>query len=341
MNFAVIGAGFYGLHIASRLKALGLEVKVFEKADDILGAASGNNQFRLHLGFHYARNFRTRQQSRDGYFRFLERYEKLTKTIQENYYLIPEGDSLIDFSTYKLIMMSSGLDFVEKKSPEEIAHACGAVLTAERVLLINKARKYFYQQLSDVIQLGTEASIGLHENNVEVNGELFDYCIDCTWGHLGPDENFFFESSILLYYRKKSMTGPLRAYTFVDGPLCSLYPTENPEIFTLSSVPHTPIQQHSTSAQALQTIASLSVHDVNLRRLSMEKQFLKYFPGFLDDYEYIDPLLSVKTKPFGQDDDRSCYVNKTGRLIKCLSGKIDNIFYAAAEVMALIESDQQ
>lgn len=341
MKFAVIGAGFYGLHIASRLTALGLETKVFEKADDILSAASGNNQFRLHLGFHYARNFRTRQQSRDGYFRFLERYGKLTKIIQENYYLIPEGDSLIDFPTYKLIMMSSGLDFVEKESPEEIGHACGSVLTAERVLIINKARQYFYQQLSDVIHLGTEAAITMHENHVDVNGELFDYCIDCTWGHLVPDNKFFFESSILLYYRKKFSAGPLRAYTFVDGPLCSLYPTENPEIFTLSSVPHTPIEQHATGVQALHAITNLSSHDINLKRLLMEKQFLKYFPGFLSDYEYIDPLLSVKTKPFGQDDDRSCYVKKTGRLIKCLSGKIDNIFYAAAEVMALIENEQQ
>ena len=31
MKFAVIGAGFYGLHIATRLKALGLEVTVYEK----------------------------------------------------------------------------------------------------------------------------------------------------------------------------------------------------------------------------------------------------------------------------------------------------------------------
>lgn len=77
MKFAVIGAGFYGLHIASRFKALGLETRIFEKANDILTFASGNNQYRLHLGFHYVRSFRIRQQSRDGYFRFLERYEIL------------------------------------------------------------------------------------------------------------------------------------------------------------------------------------------------------------------------------------------------------------------------
>lgn len=337
MKFAVIGAGFYGLHIATRLKALGLETKVFEKSDDILTFASGNNQFRLHLGFHYARNFRTRQQSRDGYFRFLERYGKLTEPIQDNYYLVPSGDSLIDFPTYKLIMMSSGLDFIEKESPKEIQHPCGSVLTDERVLMIDRARKYFYNQLGYTIQLGTEAVVKVNEESVAVNGESFDYCIDCTWGHLMPDDKFFFESTILLYYRKKTNTSTSRAYTFVDGPLCSLYPTENAEIYTLSSVPHTPIQQHTTSAEALHAINNLKSHDISLKRLLMEKQLMKYYPSFLDEYEYEGPQLCVKTKPFGKDDDRSCYIKKHGRLIKCLSGKIDNIFYAAAEVMALIE----
>jgi hypothetical protein len=341
MKFAVIGAGFYGLHIATRLKALGLETKVFEKADDILAFASGNNQFRLHLGFHYARNFRTRQQSRDGFYRFLERYGKLTETIEENYYLVPQGDSLIDFPTYKLVMMSSGLDFIEKESPEEIKYPCGSVLTAERILMIHRAREHFYKQLPDAIELQSEAVVRPYESHVEVNGESFDYCIDCTWGHLIPDKSFFFESTILLYYRKKNTSSPARAYTFVDGPLCSLYPTEKPEIFTLSSVPHTPIGQHSTSEEARGAITNLSGHDINLKRLLMEKQIMKYYPNFLDDYEYVDPQLCVKTKPFGHDDDRSCYVKKNGRMIKCLSGKVDNIFYAAAEVMALIEDENK
>jgi hypothetical protein len=341
MKFAVIGAGYYGLHIATRLQALGLEIKVFEKADDILTVASGNNQFRLHLGFHYARNFRTRQQSRDGFYRFLERYSKLTEPIQENFYLVPQGDSLIDFPTYKLIMMSSGLDFIEKESPTEITHPCGAILTAERVLMIDRARKHFHQQLPNVIQLGTEAVVSEHEHHVEVNGESFDYCIDCTWGHLKPDQHFFFESTILLYYRKKATTQPPRAYTFVDGPLCSLYPTEKSDIYTLSSVSFTPIGQHSTSVEAKATISSLSGHDINLKRLLMEKQIMRYYPSFLDEYDYVDPQLCVKTKPFGQDDDRSCYVKKYGRMIKCLSGKIDNIFYAAAEVMAVIEDEKK
>ena len=79
MKIAIIGAGFYGLHLADSLKQLGIDIKVFEGEDDILKKASGNNQYRLHLGFHYARNFRTREQSRLGFHEFLKKYSFLTQ----------------------------------------------------------------------------------------------------------------------------------------------------------------------------------------------------------------------------------------------------------------------
>ena len=115
----------------------------------------------------------------------------------------PRGDSLVDFSTYKLIMMSSGLDFIETSNTPEITFPCGTLATSERVLMIERARRYFHQPPPDSIQLGTEASVELFEDKAVVNGLAYDYCIDCTWGHLIPDDKFFFESTILLYYRKK------------------------------------------------------------------------------------------------------------------------------------------
>jgi hypothetical protein len=336
MKFAVIGAGLYGLHIASSLKSVGLDVTVYEKNDSLLSCASGNNQFRLHLGFHYARNFRTRTQSREGYFRFLDKYGEFVRTIEENWYLIPDGDSFIDFSTYKLIMMSSGLNFVEKTQPETIKHPCGALCVDEKIILPAALRDHFSHKLHGILRLGENAEVHQGSEKIEVNGSKYDYCVDCTWGHLSNEEGCFYESTILLYYRNKNLQNN-HAYTFVDGPLCSLYPTEQLGLFTLSSVPHTPIGSHSTSMAARREIESISSHDVGIKRLVMEKQMMRYYPDFLDDFEYVGPQLSIKTKPFGKDDDRSCYMKKQGRLIKCLSGKIDNIFYASSEVFAMID----
>ena len=108
-KFGIIGAGYYGCHIASSFKALGFDVTLFDSESSLLSKASGNNQFRLHQGFHYARNYRTRVQSRDGYMRFIERYPTLSDSVKTNLYAVPDNDSLVDFLTYRLIMTSSGI----------------------------------------------------------------------------------------------------------------------------------------------------------------------------------------------------------------------------------------
>ena len=53
-------------------------------------------------------------------------------------------------------------------------------------------------------------------------------------------------------------------------------------------------------------------------------------------FDFYDFQLSVKTKPTSQSADRSCYVNKSDRIISVLSGKIDNIFYASDYIMNLV-----
>ena len=111
-------------------------------------------------------------------------------------------------------------------------------------------------------------------------------------------------------------------------------------ISTLSSVQHTPIGQYENSKEALNDIKNIGKEKIEAKKSAMEAQLTKYYPSFLDEYEYTEPQLCVKTKPRGQDDDRSCYVKKYGRVIKCLSGKIDNIFYAASEVLAMIEGNE-
>ena len=331
-----MGAGFYGLHLASVLQKLGLDVVVYEKNKNILSGASGHNQFRLHLGFHYPRSFRTRQQSREGFYKFIDYYGALTRQFEGNYYLIPSGDSYIDFPTYKSIMMSSGIDFIETPCPDEISHPCGCIKTGERVLLIDKARDYFQRELSGSILLGTEVNIVTEGGEVFVGDNPYDFCIDCTWGHLLPSEKFFFEATLLLYYRQKSGFQAPKAFTFVDGPLCSLYPTEQEKIYTLSSVVYTPMFRSNEPSTAVNMIKNLCDSELATRRSLMEQQLIKYYPHFLDDYEYLSPQLSLKTKPKGADDDRSCYVISDGRVARCLSGKIDNIFYAANEIISLL-----
>ncbi|WP_162894697.1 FAD-dependent oxidoreductase [Rhizobium terrae] len=335
---AIIGGGWYGCHIASSLLALGFSVELFEQSDRLLSEASGNNQFRLHLGFHYARHHNTRLQSRDGYFRFMERYSDLSKAVLQNVYAVPQTDSLIDFQTYRMIMTSTGLDFREGESvPIEISNIEGFLFAPERVLLIEKAREYFRKQLEGHLNLSSKVKeikdLGEH---VTVNGRRFDFVIDATWGHFSsPGMDVFYEPTMLLYFE-----GPadFPAITLVDGPLCSIYPTEEPEIFTLSSVPHTPLGRYATAGEARRGRDSVTNEVVIEKVEQMTRQVSQYVPEFRDGFRFMGPQLSIKTKPIGAYDDRSCHVWKRGRIFSVLSGKIDTVFFAVERILSFLEA---
>ena len=336
---AIIGGGWYGCHLASSLASLGFEVTVFERHQRLMHEASGNNQFRLHLGFHYARHHGTRLQSRDGFQRFIERYPTLSAGVEQNIYCVPRQYSMIDFSTYKMIMAASGIDYIELSSlPAILSGIEGGMLTRERVLLLDRARQFFEQRLKGSLELGTDVSkMRAHGTGVFVNGRNFDYAIDASWGHFRklPIE-VFFEPTMLLYYEAAQ---PMPAITLVDGPLCSIYPTEDPQIYTLSSVLHTPIGRYASGSEARAQLASVDRGLVSLKRRAMEEQISINVPTFRDAFKFMGIQLSMKTKPIGQFDDRSCYVFQDGRIFSIMSGKIDTIFFATERILSMIEAE--
>ncbi len=339
-SFGIIGGGWYGCHIATSLRALGFRVKVFEQHDRLLHEASGNNQFRLHIGFHYARHSDTRVQSRDGFLRFLERYPHLSRSIPNNIYAIPSADSLLDYSTYRCIMAASGLRFTESPPPENarlINVASRVLYTAERVLLPTMARAHFEAELHGALQLGHRVSgVQASAQGVVIDGEHFDFAVDATWGHLTePSTPVIYEPTLLLYYE-----GPpdFPAVTLVDGPLCSVYPTEAPGLFTLSSVPHTPLGQFATAAEALRVRDSIRAETIAAKRTLMEAQIARYLPAFPELFRYVGPQLAIKTKVVAAHDDRSCTVSRCGRVFSVLSGKIDGVFFATERILELLEA---
>lgn len=338
IRICIIGAGWYGCHIALSLRALGFEVTLLERNETLLSEASGNNQFRLHQGFHYPRHHGTRVQSRDGFMRFIERYPTLSRAVPENIYAVPREESLLDFPTYRLVMTSSGLDFRETDiNTANLRDVGGILLAGERVLLIEKARRYFMTRLAGVLQTGIHAThVKASANCVRVEGEVFDYVIDATWGHRGglPIRTFF-EPTLLLYYETHA---PFPAVTLVDGPLCSIYPTEDLSIYTLSSVPHTPLGRSCSSARAHAIRDAVDGQTIAARREAMERQISRYIPDFRDRFHFLGPQLSIKTKPTGKYDDRSCYVFRNGRIFTVMSGKIDTIFFAVERILAFIEN---
>lgn len=339
-KIAVVGAGWYGCHIASTLLGLGFDVTVFDRNGRLFSEASGNNQFRLHLGFHYPRHHGTRIQSRDGFMRFIERYPALSGPIARNIYAIPRTESLLDFATYKLVMTASGIPFKEPEAQDEplLQGVEGILLAPERVLYLERARTYFGNRLRNVLRLNEAVDrIVERDDNVSVNGETFEYVIDATWGHLRPPPvEVFYEPTLLLYYE-----GPadFPAITLVDGPLCSVYPTEDKSVYTLSSVMHTPLGHFGSAAEARAFCADRITKELlDLKRIAMEEQIGRFIPRFSEMFTYLGPQISIKTKLPGSHDDRSCYVYRNGRVFNVMSGKIDTIFVATEKILSFFEA---
>ena len=334
-KICVIGAGWYGCHIGASLKTLGFDVTVFEKNTQILSGSSGNNQFRLHMGFHYPRHHSTRIQSRDGFIRFMDRYPDLSRRVPTNIYAVSHDESLMDFPTYRLVMTSSGLSFQEA-AITVLKGIDGALEVDERVILTEQARQFFTIRLGNSLAAGMNVgSVLPHGAHVEVNGELFDWVIDASWATSGfgiLPIRVYYEPTMMLYYEADD---PQPAITLVDGPLCSIYPTEAPDLYTLSSVPHTPLGRCSSADEAIAIRENVGEELVAAKRQAMENQIARYLPDFHDRFRFVGPQLSLKTKPMGDFDDRSCYVFRPHeRIFTVMSGKIDTIFFALDRILS-------
>ena len=136
MKIRVVGGGWYGCHLAATFIAEGHEVTLFERADRLFAGASGGNQGRLHLGFHYPRDAATREDARDSFGAFMAVYGHLTRAVPVNIYAVARDRSLIDWRTYAATMRSAGLGFLEVEAAGYgLANVEGAMLTGERVVM--------------------------------------------------------------------------------------------------------------------------------------------------------------------------------------------------------------
>lgn len=109
---AVVGAGIYGITAATKLKTKGFDVDLFEAEDDILKAASGINQYRIHRGYHYPRSLDTIKSCKDNEQSFIKYYnQSILDRNSKHYYSIATEDSLTTAEQYLTVLDKAGLEW--------------------------------------------------------------------------------------------------------------------------------------------------------------------------------------------------------------------------------------
>jgi glycine/D-amino acid oxidase-like deaminating enzyme len=341
LRVAVVGGGWYGCHLASSMIRAGAHVRLFERGADLFTGASAVNQNRLHMGFHYPRSYHTRKQIIGGHAEFLKTYPGLVSRIWRNIYAVAEQKSLLDFDTYAQIMAATGLPFKRiKLDRTSFRHIDGALLCDEQLLHTNQARGYFRDLLDGHLYLDTEVRrIEDNGSTVRVNGETYDYVLNCTWctDLVENRMEMYFEPTIMLFYEGKQRDFAL---TLMDGDFFSIYPFEG-NLVTLTAVRHTPLGQYARHDQAKQRIDRLAASEVATIRGSMESLARYYYPKFDDIFSYAGHAVSMKTKIASNTDARECVVLPKGRMITVFAGKIDTVFTAERMVMQLLSAQKR
>lgn len=324
---AIVGGGWFGCHIAKQLKERGTPFRLFEQRARLFDGASGFNQHRLHLGFHYPRTAATRRQSRVGFGRFVEEYPGLSSEVDRNIYAMPKHRSVIDFETYKTIMRHDNLHFTEVDAASlGLVDVEGAVVCRERLIETNQARDYFTRILGDSVEYQSTVT------NYQSLG--FDQVVNCTYQTWQRGfQDIHYEPCVMLLAASESR----QALTLVDGPFNTIYPFE-PGLSTVYSVRRSRLGSYGNYQFAQQHLDRFTQEDWRSLCRVVTAEIERYYPAFRDMYQFVDCHKSVRCCSTAASDERVCRILQQGNVIHVLSGKIDSIFYAAAEVLACLDS---
>lgn len=185
---------------------------------------------------------------------------------------------------------------------------------------------------------------------VLVNGNPFNWCINCTYNQLSPicSKDCYFEVCLTLIYNQKADTkGEIVGLTIMDGNFCSLFPyVLNPEDmtsgarrYTLTHVKHTPLMSSKSFTEAEAFMKEVTEETVRQKIPLFEEGISKFYPSFKTEFEFIDWFVSMKTKPLDRSAanhtaSRECIAERVGNTIRILSGKINTLFEAERAVLS-------
>jgi len=337
MRICILGAGWFGCFIAHELIKKKYSVDIYEKEKDIFLNASGNNQNRLHLGFHYPRSYITRKLSIDGFKLFKKYFKLFSKKIKNNFYVIAlDKKNKIDFKYYCSAIKFSKLKFkkINTSFLPYLKNIAGVIKCDEELILIENVKKFYKKNLKKKIFFNHEIKkINKKNKKFIVAKKEYDIVINCTWFQFSKKKikNMVYEYCTVLLY--KCVVKKHAAITIMDGPFFTLYPWDQNKKYGLYSVKNSRMlidKNLVTLRKRVSKIVNKSfLTDI---RKKIENEYSQFYPLFKKNFKFIKFLNSYRTIVKSKEDSRACIVIEKNNFIDIMSGKIDHIFYALKKV---------
>jgi len=348
MKIAVIGGGIFGVTTAITL-ATHHHVELFEKNSDILQAASGSNQYRVHRGYHYPRSKDTVLGIINSERSFQNLYGDAIENNYEHYYCISKNDSFTTPKQFLDFCKEFNLDF------EKSDVSC---VNSNSIEFCLKVKESIY----DPQKLKNLSWKKLKENKVKVNlnskvdDEIFknfDWVIICTYSNLNsliknnPDSQKEYQFEVC---EKPVVKLPEsfknKSIVIMDGPFMCIDPLANTDLHLLCNVEN---EIHQTNIGLFPIIGEkylplLDSGIIKKPKITNYEKFIQssipFFPE-IESAEHIGSMFTVRAVPprVENTDARPTLVNQLDeKTISIFSGKITTCVEAANKVEKIINT---
>lgn len=345
MNVAVVGGGIFGTTAAIELARHGHSVDLYEREGDLLCAASGINQYRLHRGYHYPRSLETATASRDAESSFRASYPGAVIDDNDHYYAIARQGS-----------QTSATDFLRFLSDAQLEHERQELpcLCADQVDLVVRVRESLFdpELLRAIVwerlrALKVRVHLGVSVRPEALNDH--DQVVLATYASLGgmlPDGDagkFQFEVCEKPVVRLPAQFAET-SIVVMDGPFMCVDPLGKTGLAVMGNVVHA---LHHTNVGRTPVVPEVLAGMLN--RGIVRKPTVTRFRDFIESAarfmpairsaEHIGSMFTVRAVLPGLDDTDArptLVVQRSERVYTLFSGKIGTCVRAAEELVSMI-----
>ena len=347
MKIAIIGGGLFGCSTAIKIKEKykNAKIYVFEQKSQILHSASGKNQFRLHMGYHYPRSQKTIDECKNSMYEFVK-YYKDCLIDSENYYAVPKKNSKTSFEDYLKILDKNNLKYkVKKNSLFNYNKICSSIITNEKLIDIYKVRKKTLEYIDKLnINLKLKSKIDLTKSFLE----KYDVVILATYDNnnnnlkyiKGKKESYFYQ-----LVEKIVVKTPLQFNNFsavvIDGPFMCIDPYYKKGYSILGNVRKSIIKEknHIFNNVYEGYEKYLNKYLINNKKNSNFKKIINHFSEYFlktKGIKYFGSFYVIRCTKKNKNDERVSRINNNKNLVQIFSGKWVNCFDTAKKALKLI-----
>ncbi|PGH13860.1 hypothetical protein AJ79_03428 [Helicocarpus griseus UAMH5409] len=368
LKIGIIGAGWYGCHIALELRKLGHEIEMFEKNHEIFQGISGSFGIRLHKGPHYPRSRVTREICRDAYPKLCQLYPDLVVPNERAIYAHGKEDALgnpskVTEQDFHDVCYESAE--CESLNPEKLGFRnvnSAYNLDEANIVVGERLRQAFVDRLrqasvkvrlnsdvQEIVSLNTTTLVKVHGSNykfdVIVNATAYESLIPAQLSKLLPSQiDTTYQSAIGVIYEDLTRRENLTSFIVMDGwypcimPMISSHNTHRREYLVIHGC-YTILGSFDDYENAKRHLDQLndSIMDAKIRP-QIDRELERFWPGYHRRFAYRGWKGGVIAKLKTTGEFRSSLTFEKDGVVYIFPGKINTVITAAEETITLINN---